>query len=119
MEAVAGALSLEAAVEAVRPAAVPDAVTLPSALRWLRRRLVSVRAALLAAVTLVPALSECQPTLAAVRERLGVSEALVALREVAVAHLGAICTPVGFRARTRRREAPRSETPHEAGPDPP
>ena len=119
VEAVDDATSREAAAEAIRPAAAPDAVTLPSALRWLRRRLVSVRAALLAAVTLVPVLLECPPTLSAVRERLGVSETLVALREVAAAHLGAICAPVGFRPRATRRSGRRKATPHEAGPDPP
>jgi hypothetical protein len=119
VEAAGNAPSREAAIEVVRPAAAPDAVTLPSALRWLRRRLASVQAALLAAVTLVPALSECPPTLAAVRERLGVTEALVALREVAAAHLGAITAPVGLRARATKRDGRRIGTPHEAGPDPP
>ena len=37
VELAQGAGSLEAAAERVRPAAVADAVTLPSALRWLRR----------------------------------------------------------------------------------
>jgi hypothetical protein len=119
VEVAEQAASLEAAVEVVRPAAAADAVTLPSALRWLRRRRVSIRVALLAAVTLVPALSQCQPTLAAVRERLGVAEALVALREAADAQLGAITAPVGFRARAPKRDAKRIATPHGTGPDPP
>jgi hypothetical protein len=111
--------SQEAAVEEVRPAFATNAVTLPSALRWLRRRLVAVRAALVAAVTLVPALAECPPTLGAVRARLGVSETLVALRSVAASHLVALAAPVGFRARARARRAAAEPTPHEAGPDPP
>jgi hypothetical protein len=121
-EAVAaaeGAASREVAAERVRPAVAADAVTLPAALRWLRRRLGAVRAGLVAAVTLVPALAECQPTLGAVRERLGVSGALVALRSAAASHLGAMPAPVGFRARWRGRRASRAPTPHETGPDPP
>jgi hypothetical protein len=118
-DAAEAAESREAAVEVVRPAAAVDAVTLPSALRWLRRRLVAVHAALVAAVTLVPALAECRPTLGAMRERLGVSGVLVALRSVAAPHLVAMPTPVGFRARGRARRAPREPTPHETGPDPP
>lgn len=119
VEKATGSPSQEAAAERLRPASAPDAVTLPSALRWLRRRLVAVHAALVAAVTLVPALSECAPTLEAVRERLGVSEALVALRRVAAPHLGAMAAPVGFRARGRARAGARKPPPHEAGPDPP
>lgn len=119
VEAAEGAASREAAVEEVRPASAADAVTLPSALRWLRRRLVAVHAALVAAVTLVPALAECPPTLAAVRERLEVAEALVALRSAASVQLAAMAAPVGFRARGRARRATPEPTPHETGPDPP
>lgn len=119
VEAAATAESLEAAVEALMPAAAADAVTLPSALRWLRRRVVAVHAVLLAAVTLVPVLAACPPTVAAVRERLGVAEALVALRSVLALHLTALPAPVGFRARVRGRQEVPSTTPHEAGPDPP
>jgi hypothetical protein len=119
VDAAEGAPSREAAVEEVRPATVANAVTLPSGLRWLRRRLAAVHAALLAAVTLVPALSECPATLVAVRKRLGVSEALIALRSAAATHLVAIPAPVGIRARARTRRALREQTPHETGPDPP
>jgi hypothetical protein len=113
------ATSQEAALEQVRPAAEPGAVTLLAGLRWLRRRLSAVRAALVAAVTLVPSLSECRPTLAALRERLGVTEVLVTLRRTAIAHLPAMSSPLGFRARARRVRTERQRTPHEVGPDPP
>jgi len=119
VDAMEGAESQEAAAEEVRPAAARDAVTLPSALRWLRRRVVAVHVALVAAVTLVPALAECRPTLGAVRERLGVTGALVALRSAAASHLRAMPAPVGFRARGRGRRDSRAPTPHETGPDPP
>lgn len=119
VEATAGADGLEAALERVRPAAAENAVTLPSGLRWLRRRLSAVQAALVAAVTLVPVLAGCRPTLGALRERLGATEVLVTLRQTAAEHLGALSTPLGFRARARRREVKRKRTPHEVGPDPP
>lgn len=119
VDAAEGAKSRESAADALRPAAVPNAVTLPSALRWLRRRLAAVHAALVAAVTLVPALSGCRPTPSAVRVRLGVTEALVALRSAAAMHLVVMPAPVGFRARARTRRGTREPTPHEAGPDPP
>jgi hypothetical protein len=119
VEAAENAASQEAALEQVRPAAAPDAVTLPAGLRWLRRRLSAVRAALLAAVTLVPALAECRPTLTALRERLRVTEVLVTMRRVAAAHLAAMSSPVGFRARARRVRSERERSPHEVGPDPP
>ncbi len=119
VEAAEGAESLEAALERVRPAAAEKPVVLPSGLRWLRRRLSAVHAALAAAVTLIPALAECAPTVAALRERLGTNEVLVVLRLVAAEHLGAMSSPLGFRTRARRWEAARPRTPHEAGPDPP
>jgi hypothetical protein len=119
VESAEAAASQEAALEQVRPAAEPGAVTLLAGLRWLRRRLSAVRAALVAAVTLVPSLSGCRPTLAALRERLGVTEVLVTLRRTAVAHLPAMSSPLGFRARACRVRSERQRTPHEAGPDPP
>lgn len=119
VEAAEAATSQEAALEQVRPAAAPDAVTLPAGLRWLRRWLSGVRAALLAAVTLVPVLAGCRPTLSALRERLGSTEVLVTMRQVAAAHLSAMSSPVGFRARARGLKSRRKRSPHEVGPDPP
>lgn len=119
VESAETAASQEAALEQVRPAAAVEAVTLLAGLRWLRRRLLAVRAALVGAVTLVPSLMGCEPTLAALRKRLGVTEVLVALRGIAAAHLPAMSSPLGFRARARRVRSERQRTPHEAGPDPP
>jgi small-conductance mechanosensitive channel len=119
VEAAENAASQEAALEQARPAAAPEAVTLPSGLRWLRRRLSGVHAALIVAVTLVPSLAGCRPTLAALRERLSVSEVLLALRRVVGEHLSVMSRPLGFRARARQRNRKRKRTPHEVGPDPP
>jgi hypothetical protein len=119
VEAAEVAASQEAALEQVRAAAEPDAVTLLAGLRWLRRRLSAVRAALVAMVTLVPSLSGCRPTLAALRERLGVTEVLVTMRDIAAAHLPAMSSPLGFRARARGVRSERPRSPHKVGPDPP
>ena len=56
VDAAEGDESREAAAETVRPAEAANAVTLPSALRWPRRRLVAVHTGLVATVTLVPVL---------------------------------------------------------------
>lgn len=119
VEAAEQATSQEAAAGQLRPAEEAGAVTLPSALRWLRRRLVPVRAALLAAVTLLPELFGCAPTVTAVRKRLGVPEVLVALRSHTAGPLPALCAPVGCCARARSTKQARAPAPHEVGPDPP
>lgn len=115
----AEAASCEKAVRQLRPADEEGAVTLPSALRWLRRRLLPVRGALLGLVTLLPELLGCAATVAAVRERLGVREVLVALRGLGERALPVLAAPLGFRARAARVSSPRPEPPHEVGPDPP
>lgn len=101
-EAAEGAPSVAAAADATRPADAEDAVTSISAARWLRRRLRPVRAALLALVTLVPELDGCMPSITAIRARLGVARALVALREIAMTHLGSLSPPLGVCARGGR-----------------
>lgn len=101
VDAVERAPSVAIAAERARPATDDDAVTSISAVRWLRRRLRPIRAALLALVTLVPELAGCTPTLIAIRTRLGVTRVLVALREIATAHLHALAPPLGLCARER------------------
>jgi hypothetical protein len=96
--AAENARSLEACADALRA----DAVSLPSALRWVRRRLRPVHLLLHVAVGLLPQLlSAVAPTIVAVRNRLvGVDPAtesvLVRLRELLAAHLPALAFPVGF-----------------------
>jgi len=94
--------SVAAAAEVARPAAEAQAVTSISAARWVRRRLRPVVAVLVALVTLLPALSGCGPTLAAIRVRLGVTRVLVTLREVAAVHMQALAPPLGLCARAAR-----------------
>lgn len=108
--------SVEAAANTLRM----DDISLPSAVRWVRRRLMPVRATLLALVTLMPTLfAGCAPTLRDVRRVLGTESALVVLREVGAAHVGALPPPFGFGPRRKggwRRWGARQ---HGTGPDPP
>jgi hypothetical protein len=92
--------SIAAAVERVHPADAARAVGPVCAQRWLRRRLSAVRAALLAAITLLPErLTGIAPTITALREALGAPRVLVTLRNMLEPHLSALPTPVGFRDR--------------------
>lgn len=96
------ASSLAAAANAARPEDDDDAVTSISAARWLRRRTRPIAAALLAIVTLVPELFGCTPTIAAIRERLGIERVLVGLRGLARDHLHALAPPLGLCTRGGR-----------------
>jgi len=100
--AVEEAGGITAAVDAVRPPDTPEAIELPGALRWLRRRVVAVRRALLACLTLLPErFAGLMPTLAAFREALPGEPVLVTVRRLCERHLGALPVPLGFRARAR------------------
>jgi len=108
--------SVEAAADALRPIEI----SLSSAVRWVRRRLIPVRAALLAIVTLMPQMfAGCSPTVWEARKVLGTTPALVALREVAAARLGALPPPLGFGPRVKPRRRRREHRQHKTGPDEP
>jgi hypothetical protein len=108
--------SIEAAADSLRS----FTISLPSAVRWVRRHLVPVRAALLALVTLMPQLfAGCLPTVGEARRVLGTTPALVALREVSQARLGALPPPLGFGPRAKPRRRRRGDRQHQMGPDPP
>jgi hypothetical protein len=106
------ARSVEAAADVLRPD-----ITLPSAVRWVRRRLMPIRLALLTVVTLLPDLFTGDARLAAVRLALATPSALVALRTHAAPHLATLPTPLGFHPRSSRRDARPSPTPHGMGAD--
>jgi hypothetical protein len=106
------ARSVEAAADVLRPE-----ITLPAAVRWIRRRLTPIRRALLAVVTLLPDLFAGDARLAAVRLALETPTALVALRSHAAPHLVTLPTPLGFYPRAPRRDAPPSARPHGMGAD--
>ena len=93
-------------------------IVLPSAVRWVRRRLTLVRATLLAVVTLLPDLFGGQASLGAVRAALETDHALVTLRARATALLPALPRPLGFVPHRRAPRAPSPPRPHGMGADP-
>ncbi len=110
------ASSLQACANALRP----DPVSLPCALRWVRRRLTVVRSLLAIVVPMVPHLLQgCAPTIAAVRERLGCDGVLMRLRDLLGQHLAALAAPLGFRHRRVNGAEHRSALQQHKGPDPP
>jgi hypothetical protein len=114
------ASSLQACADALRP----DPVSLPSAMRWVRRRLTRMRSLLPTVVAMVPQyLQGSAPTIVAVRERLGVDSVtgsvLVRLRDVLSVHLAALAIPVGFGHRCLSGGGCQTGLQQHKGPDPP
>jgi hypothetical protein len=110
---VESATSIEAAASALRPD-----IELPGAVRWVRRRLRGVRAALLALLTLMPARIGTAE-LKAVRAELSTERALVALREIGAVHLSRLVRPLGFCPPRSERAQGEERIQHKTGPDPP
>ena len=110
---VEAAPSIEAAADILRPD-----IVLPSAVRWVRRRLTLVRATLLAVVTLLPDRFQGDAHLAAVRAALDTAQALVTLRARAAGVLPILPRPLGFAHPTRPRRPRGPIRPHEMGADP-
>jgi len=90
--------SVEAAANALRPAEADDAVTLPTALRWVRRRLAIMRATLTTVRGLFPTLlARCQLTVRSFRDALDTASVLVALRGICARYLHTLPAPLGLR----------------------
>ena len=120
LEAVAvaaeGAASLEAAANDVRR----DAIELPGAVRWVRRRVRLVHDVLARVIGLIPdKLAGCAATMVAVRERLGSDSALMALRGLVSAQLRALPAPLGFQPHGTGVGGRKPAFQHSMGPDPP
>jgi hypothetical protein len=109
---VDAARSVEAAADALRPD-----ITLPAAVRWIRRRLTPVRVALITVVTLCPAAFVGNARLSAVRTALATASALVTLRAHVADHLAVLPTPLGFRRHRPRRDGLARARPHGMGAD--
>ena len=108
--------SLEAAADAVRR----DAVELPGALRWVRRRVRLVHDVLARVIGLIPdRLAGCAATMVAVRARLGSARALMKLRDLVAAQLGMLPSPLGFQVRGTGLPGRNPVFQHSMGPDPP
>lgn len=114
------ARSVEAAAESARPDDEADAVTLMSALRWLRRRVAPIHRILATAIGLLPGRFEgCAPTVTSFRERLGTMRVLVALREICASYLHAIAEPLGLLGPPERRGVAFRRRQQSMGPGPP
>lgn len=120
LEQVVAAAECASSVQACANALRPDPVSLPSALRWVRRRLTAVRSLLAIVVPMVPHLLQgCAPIIVALRERLGVDGALVALRDLLGEHLAALAAPLGFGHRRVAGGEHWGALQQHKGPDPP
>jgi transposase-like protein len=117
MEHVVATVETARSVEAAADILRPD-ITLPSAVRWIRRRLTAIRVALLTLVTLWPDPGLGPPRLSAVRARLATTSGLVALRTQVADRLAILPTPLGFQAPRSRRDGVARARPHAMGADP-
>ena len=110
------ASSLAAAADAVRR----DAVLLPGAMRWLRRRVCRVHRALTAVRGLWPErFLHCAAEVGAFRVRLGTAAVLVQLRELGAGQLQSLPAPVGFFPHAQAPGNRARGFQHKVGPDPP
>jgi hypothetical protein len=95
---VAAARGVEAAADTLRPE-----IDLLAAVRWIRRRLTVVRAALVVVAGVLPGLLMRDASLVALAETWGTDRVLVTLRGRVASHLAILPPPVGFGPRPIRR----------------
>ena len=120
LEAVVAAVeqtpSLISAADQLRP----DEIELPGALRWLRRRVRLVHNALRHVLGLLPdQFARCRPEVAAFRQRLDTTTALLELREVTAPWLSTLPAPLGFRPHGIGAGNQKSAPQQPQGPGPP
>ena len=112
--------SQAAAANEVRCPSDDDAIELPGALRWLRRRVDLVYDALARVIGLIPdKLAGCIATMSAVRERLNSDSALMALRGLVAGQLQTLPAPLGFQPHGIEVRSRKPQFQQRAGPDPP
>ena len=132
IEQVVAAAERASSVQACADAVRPLTVSLPSAIRWVRRRLARVHALLPIVLAMVPQhLQGCAPTIQAFHERLvaepatasagasAVDSALVRLRDLLSVHLAALAYPLGFRHHCTGAGEHQTGLQQHKGPDPP
>lgn len=92
-----------------------------SAVKWVRFRIQTVRELLGSAVGLVRELLGCEPTLGAVRDRLGLAGGgvLRTLRALCERHLESLAAPLGLVPRPDAVAKRKRRHPQSTGPDPP
>jgi len=108
---VAASRSVEAAADVLRPD-----IALPSAVRWIRRRVIAVRTALVLLAGVLGLGLEAA-TLDAFRAAWHTDRALVTARTQAASHLAILPPPLGLGPRPRRRPARRTGRQHAKGHD--
>jgi hypothetical protein len=95
-------------------------IVLPSALRWIRRRVKSVQSSLAMLMELAPGLfSDCHPTISSFRCVLCIDPVLVELRSRASSYLHFLPPPLGFGPRRERKKIKKMHFQHKTGTDPP
>jgi hypothetical protein len=118
--AAEAAPSREALAAEVRPEDEVGAVSLTSALRWLRRRTAPVHRLFATVLGLLPERFEgCRPTVTSFRQRLGTSRVLVALREICARSLHTLARPLGLVAAPARGDVVFRRPPQSMGTGPP
>lgn len=109
------AATIEAAAQGTRLE-----IELPGVLRWLRRRVQTVRELLIVVKGLLPTpFIDVAPTLTGFRTALKVEHVLVRLREMAAEWLSDLSAPLGFRPPRSIARNPHNTHQHPVGPDPP
>ena len=107
--------SQEAAAENIRLD-----ISLPSALRWMRRRLFLIRSTLILLIELLLSLpDDCKPTFSSFRSVLGIEFVLPHLRMLASPSLDILPPPLGFGPRPKAHKSKKSRFQHKTGTDPP
>lgn len=106
--------SVEAATLILRPH-----IELRGAVRWVRRRVRGVRAALLALVTVMPGRLGSVAEVRAVRATLSSERALVLLRQIGSDYLATLPRPLGFGRGPVRGSDRERRFQHKTGADPP
>jgi hypothetical protein len=119
VEAVVRAAEQAAGLEAACQGLRLD-IELPGALRWIRRRVQGVHAALHLLKGLRPdLLANCRPTLTAFAEHLGVGQVLRTLRQIGAVFLQRLPAPLGFAPRRPPGGGRDHARQHRVGADPP
>ena len=120
IETVVAAVELAPGLEAAANTLRPDEVTLPTALRWIRRRVRLVHTVLTVVASLLPDLClGAAPTIQAFRILLGSETVLVALRGMTCVHLHGLPRPLGLRPPGSADGGRKRPFQHHKGPDPP
>lgn len=120
VEEVVARVEQSSGIEAAAALLRPIEISLPCAVRWVRRRLVPVRAALLAIFTLFPdRFVGNMPCVGEARRILCTPSALPVLRELSAGHLAALPPPLGFGPRVQPRRRRRAHRQQKVGADPP